>query len=544
LAADPLAAITATQTAAFGSLWDATSIIRLSADDYTGYMQARFIEQMLALDTYLRLSASLTPLPAVGGGETRLFSWNAVGLFNLNQWYQNLRPVNYANIASGVWRANIATWDWHLGFLPQFQQHVTSKFPGFEGAGYPEYVDGQPGTGGSLLLSQNWDTWNIAVPGTRWYTSRQMSSTLEVVGAILSEYAYRQDPAFLDTYWPVIREGMIFHRSLLMNGGLGSDGRYHYLGVNSRENNWDDDDDTPDVANMRYLLPVVLDFAQQRGDTALVSKLNDLVGKLPEVATTTRTHPTKGPVSTIAFSKVSRSSGHNAENPDLDAIWPANLFGDTSDPALVELANDTLDTRVYKDIYDWHPTVVQAARMGRSDIYQSALLTGIASFMAYPQALHSYNGSSVDIQTEFTAVQTLGAHEALVQNYDGLLRLANAWPAAWEAVAWLPTEGGHRVCLEVTGGVCRVATVDLGSTHPAMRIRNPWPGEVFTVRDLTSNTQLHNGDQNIATVVVTAGHRLLIERASAPLDSFSFKAISDSPNNGPTTLGARRLGKP
>ena len=296
LAADPLAAITATQSAAFGALWDTTSIIRLSSDHSTGYTQARFIEQMLALDTYHRLSASLTPLPAVGGGETRLFCWNAVGLFNLNQWYQNLRPVNYANIASGVWRANLATWDWHLDFLPQFQQHVTSKFPGYEGAGYPEYLDGQPGTGGSLLLSQNWGTWNIAVPGTKWYTSRQMSTTVEVVGAILSEYDYRQDPAFLDTYWPVIREGMLFHRSLLMDGGLGGDGRYHYLGVNSRENNWDDDDDTPDVANMRYLLPVVLDFAQQRGDTALVTKLSDLVGKLPEVATTTRTHPTKGPV--------------------------------------------------------------------------------------------------------------------------------------------------------------------------------------------------------------------------------------------------------
>ena len=183
--------------------------------------------------------------------------------------------------------------------------------------------------------------------------------------------------------------------------------------------------------------------------------------------------------------------------------------------------------------------------MGRSDLYQSALLSGISNFMTYPQGFGTYGGGgSRDIQTEFTAVQTLGAHEALVQNYDGLLRLANAWPPDWEAVAWLPTEGGHRVGLEVTGGVCRVATVDLGSTHPAMRIRNPWPGETFTVRDLTSNTQLHNGNQNIATVAATAGHRLLIERAGAPLDSFSFQAIGDSPSTGPTILGARKLGKP
>nr|MCU0781934.1 DUF4082 domain-containing protein [Akkermansiaceae bacterium] len=299
LATDPLATLTAEQSAAFGANWEDTSIIRLTSEDGSG----RYIEQMLALDSYLRISASLTPLPAVGGGETRLFCWNPVGLFNRTHWYQNLRPINHANIASGVWRGNQGTWDWLLGWLPALQQHVLTTFPGYEGAGYPEYVDGQPGTAGSFLVSQIWGTTNIAPPGTRWYTSRQMSTTLEMVDAILTEHKFRQDAAFLDTYWPLVREGMLFHRSLLMDGGLGGDGRYHYLGVNSRENNWDDDDDTPDVAGIRHLLPVVIELAQQRGDSDLAGKLGDLVGKLPELPTETRTHPVTGqPVTAIAWS--------------------------------------------------------------------------------------------------------------------------------------------------------------------------------------------------------------------------------------------------
>ena len=259
----------------------------------------------------------------------------------------------------------------------------------------------------------------------------------------------------------------------------------------------------------------------------------------------TRTHPTKGPVTAIAWSAVSRNSGHNFENPDLDAIWPANLIGDASAPALVELANDTLDTRIHRESYDWHPTTVQAARLGRADVYQSALRAGIAKFLLYRQGFGTYGGgASGDIQTEFTAVQTFAAQQALVQNYDGLLRLANAWPADWEVVARLPTEGGHRVGLEVIGGIVQAATVALGSADAAMGIRNPWPGQSFTIRDLSAAGTLYHGNDAVATVAAVAGHRLLIERVSAPLTSLTYDSISDSPNTDANTLGSRQLGKP
>ena len=554
LAADPLASLLTQQSADFGAMWNDTAIIRL----YSADGAARYIEQMLALDSYFRIAAALTPLPAVGGGETRLFCWNPVGVFNRLHWYQNLRPINHANIASGVWRGNASTWDWLLGWLPTLKQHVTDTFPGYEGAGYPEYIDGQPGTAGSLLVSQIFGATSIAAPGTQYYTSRMMSTTLETVSAIITEYRYRQDEAFLTTYWPIIREGMLFHRSLLKSGGLGGDGKYHYLGVNARENNWKDNDDTPDVSNIRILLPAVIDLATQRGDTSLANKLNELTGKLPELPTNTlanklarlnfqanyRTHPDGQDVGVIDWSAASLGNvSANAENPDLDAIWPANFISDASDPGLVQLANDTLDTRFFRENYDWHPTVVQAARMGRADIYKEALLSGIGSFMIYPQGFSCYSGGDADVQTEFTAVQTLGAHEALVQNHDGLLRLANAWPTDWEAVAWLPVEGGHRVALEVVGGVVQAATVDLGSSNSSMQIRNPWPGNAFTVRDLTTATTLFTATQNIATIAAIAGHRLRIERDSQPLTSFTFEPVLDFPNAGVTSLGTRILGK-
>jgi hypothetical protein len=537
LATDSFASIIATQKTAFQAMWQNCSMIRLASKDG----QTRYIEQMISLDTYIRLSAALTPIPAAGGGDTRMFGWKPTGIWALLHYYQNLRPLNYANLASGLPQANFATWNTLSNWLPALRQHVTTTFPTYEGTGFPEFTDGQPGTAGSLLTSQFYDNnKNLTPPGVRWFHSRMFSTTLETVALAIAEYRYRQDETFLTNQWPIIREGMLFHRSLLMSTGLAADGKYHYLGVNSRENNWDDDDDMPDVANIRALLPVVMELAQVRGDTTLVSKLNDLVGKLPELPTTTRDG-----VPTFAWSAISRDTGHNEENPDLDAIWPANAIGDASEPALVQLAQNTLNKRIFKETYDWHPTTIQAARMGRADIYQSALLSGIEKFLVYSQGFSSWSGTSgnQDINTEFIAVQSYAAHEALVQNYDGLLRFANAWPSNWEAIAWLPTEGGHRIGLEVAAGTLQVATVDLGSSSLAMRIRNPWPGQAFSIRDLTAATQLHSGSQAVGSVAAIKGHRLLIEKISKPLNSFSYQSIVDYPNNGPTSLGSRSFGK-
>ena len=536
LATDPFTSMIATQKAAFQAMWENCAMIRLASKDG----ETRYIEQMIVLDTYIRLSAALTPLPAAGGGETRMFSWRPTPRWALYNWYQNLRPLNYANIASGLTEANFATWNTFMNWQPALRQHAATTFPTYEGTAYPEFTDGQPGTAGSLLTSQSYQGQNLTQPSVRWYHSRNFSTTLEIISCAIAEYRYRQDETFLTNRWPMIREGMLFHRSLLMSSGLGTDGKYHYLSVNSRENNWDDDDDMPDVSNIRALLPVVMELALTRGDTTLYTKLNDLVGKLPDFPTTTRDG-----VTTLAWSAVTRDTGHNEENPDLDAIWPANAIGDTSEPALIELANNTLDKRVFKESYDWHPTTVQAARMGRADLYQSALLYGIEKFLVYSQGFSSWNGGTTDqdIDTEFTAVQSYAAHEALVQNYDGLLRFANAWPSNWEAIAWLPTEGGHRVGLEVVDGTLQVASIDLGSSSPAMRIRNPWPGQTFSIRDLTDNEQLYSGDQAIATVAAINGHRLLIEKSSKPLSSFSYQAIVDYPNNRPNSLGSRRFGK-
>lgn len=117
------------------------------------------------------------------------------------------------------------------------------------------------------------------------------------------------------------------------------------------------------------------------------------------------------------------ASVHNVENDGLEAVWPYDLIGDNS--ALATLAQRTYTSRVNVANPDWSFDAVQAARLGLSSQVASELVSLTEKYQAYPDGLGSWQGGNgSEPYIEQGANVALALNESLVQDYDGLLRMA------------------------------------------------------------------------------------------------------------------------
>jgi hypothetical protein len=124
----------------------------------------------------------------------------------------------------------------------------------------------------------------------------------------------------------------------------------------------------------------------------------------------------------IAESYLPGAPIHNAENIGLEPVWPYDLIGD--DSPMFELARRTYEHRPYVGVADWSFDPVQAARLGLGDEVRSTLLR------VTERSQHSINGFANwdkrygEFYVEQVGVVADALQEALVQDYDGLIRLA------------------------------------------------------------------------------------------------------------------------
>jgi len=75
---------------------------------------------------------------------------------------------------------------------------------------------------------------------------------------------------------------------------------------------------------------------------------------------------------------------------------------------------------------------LHAARLGLAAEVKSTLVNATTTYQRYPSGLAAFNTSQLQepyIEQAGVLAATVG--EALVQDYDGLLRIAPAWPADW-----------------------------------------------------------------------------------------------------------------
>jgi alpha-L-fucosidase 2 len=90
---------------------------------------------------------------------------------------------------------------------------------------------------------------------------------------------------------------------------------------------------------------------------------------------------------------------------------------------------------------------------------------------------------------EQAAVTATALQESLVQDYDGLIRIAPATPPGWDFARTVFVRGNTKVDVETDAGVVTTAVIETGSKE-RVRLRNPWPGEAFNVTDANSGITL------------------------------------------------------
>jgi hypothetical protein len=243
----------------------------------------------------------------------------------------------------------------------------------------------------------------------------------------------------------------------------------------------------------------------------------------------------------IALSTQPTATRHNSENLGLEAVFPYNLIGDNS--SMTALAKRTYTSRSYVNVADWTFDPLQAARLGLSGEVQNDLLNATKSYQVYPSGLANGSTSKGDEPyVEQSGVAAAAVSEALVQDYDGLLRIAPAFPSNWSGEGTVFIQHNTKVDVQFTNGTPSTVAIVSGSNTP-ISIRSPWPGQAVTVVDGSSGATVVGSQSNSTfTIPVQSGKSYLVEQTSSPTTSLPFASISGSPATTAKHLGNQTIG--
>jgi hypothetical protein len=130
--------------------------------------------------------------------------------------------------------------------------------------------------------------------------------------------------------------------------------------------------------------------------------------------------------------------------------------------------------------------------------------------------------------------------EALVQDYDGLIRIAPAVPPGWDVDGSVFVRGQTKVDVQVRDGVPVTVVIESGVAQ-ALRVRNPWPGRVVDVIDGRSGKQVVAGASGpeIAFHALAGGNYRLQQQGQAVprFAAVSGAATSTARKWGPAQIG-------
>jgi hypothetical protein len=157
---------------------------------------------------------------------------------------------------------------------------------------------------------------------------------------------------------------------------------------------------------------------------------------------------------------------------------------------------------------------------------------------------HTINGFSNwdkeygEFYVEQTGVTADALQEALVQDYDGLIRLAPAVPLEWNIDGSVNVRGKTRVDVQVRKGRVTTAVIEAGTTGP-IRVRNPWPGVAADVVSGPAMSKVVSGTTGaVIAFHAVAGKSYLLERSGTHIKDESFAPVTGTP-----AVTAKRIGK-
>ncbi len=460
--------------------WHRIGLMRLSSSDGS----AQYFENLRLINLYADAAERGDVRPGSQAGVADLFdstqdkhTWDPAAY-----WGWNLRMLVTANLGAGAFGNNGGYFSLYRNDLPTIEAWTASQFPGasgacvpetmrFNGIGYQSHNDGA-GWGVRPFL-------DCSGQGPANYNARTLTTGGEVSLFAWEQYLQTDDLAFLRQNYPVMRAWAQF---MLGYAKIGSDGNLHTSPSNAHETQWDVTDPTTDIAAMRAAFPAIAQAARLlHRDGDLAGQLDAAVAKLmpfprTDAATQTQQLPPEADATNqdvLGMSWNQSADTHNVENLGLEPVWPFGLIGDQG--ALSDLAKRTFADRPYVEDNDWSFDPIDAARLGLADDMAKTLTDLTEQFQDRPSGLASF-GVTVrqpEPYIEQGGVVATALQDAMVQDYDGTLRIAPAWPATWDGDATVYVQHRDKVDVQVHGGALVTAPSRRG---PMRRSRCAVPG--------------------------------------------------------------------
>lgn len=509
----------------WSSFWGQAGLMKLSSTDGT----AEYFENLRCLDLYTAAGESLGHFPGSQAGIGDLFSsardthrWGPSAY-----WHWNLRMQVAANLGAGLYQLNNSYFNLYRDNLPNIEAWTKAEMGGRPGACVPETMR----FNGKGYENETWiksPGLNCSAKSKPYYNARTLTTGAEVSLWIWRQYLATQDKSFLTANYSLMTASARF---LLGYATPGPDGLLHTFPANAHETQWDVHDPTTDIAAMKSLFPAVIAAAHVLNtDSGLVSQMQAALQKIPAL-------PLENDV--IGLSYDENAPIHNTENIGLEVVWPYALAGDAG--PLHELAVKTYKQRPNKFQNDWSYDPIQAARLGLADEFKTALLNLTEKYQQYPSGLAKFVGP--EFYVEQIGVVAAALQEALVQDYDGLLRIAPAWPKEWDADGTVYIQRKSKVDVQVRGGVPVTVVIEAGADGH-MSVRNPWPGQRAEVVVSDTGRRIAETGESTLQFRVSAGKSYLIQRVDSPNTKLRLAAVDGSPAANPKSLGTRHIGLP
>jgi alpha-L-fucosidase 2 len=462
-------------------------------------------------------------------------------------WHWNLRMQVAANIGAGLPELNGPYFNLYRENLASIESWTKEHMKGLPGSCVPETMRFN---GRGIEYESAWTPISIGrncdTDFKPYYNARTLSTGAEVSLWVWKQYLATTDRKFLSENYPLMASSARF---LLAYQKMGTDGLLHTSPSNAHETQWDVTDPTTDIAAIMALYPATIQAANLLGkDSDLVRQLQAALPMIPPFPRTTQTGPrTLLPPSAdadgadvIAESYLPGAKDNNVENIGLEPVWPYDLIGDTS--SLFPLAQRTYAHRPYSANVDWSFDPIQAARLGLGCEVGSTLIEITRKFQHFVNGLDQWEAADKEFYVEQAGVVADALQEALVQDYDGIIRVAPAIPTGWDFDGSVYVRGSTKVDIQTRNGAVSTVVIEAGTTQP-LKIRNPWPGKSVDV--ISGKTGMKVVTAAIGPLIEfegIAGTNYLVENHDQPMAIRRFAPVNGTPAPSAKKLGPVQIG--
>lgn len=522
--------------------WQRTGLIRVRSADGAG----QYMENLRDIYLYSAAAERGSEYPGSQAGAADMLSsakdthqWDPAAY-----WHWNLRMQVAANLGAGHAELNRPYFHLYRAALPAIEQWTAQHMRGLPGACVPETMRfNGPG--------YEYETWgrkstamDCAADFHPYYNARTISTGAEVSLWIWQQYLATDDRDFLARNYPVMAASARF---LMAYEKAGADGLLHTSPSNAHETQWDVVDPTTDICARMALYPVVMKAARLLGrGSELVTKLEGEMKRIPALPRTEASGKLTllGPSAdgagedVIADSYKPASENQNVENIGLEPVWPYNLIGE--DSAMLALARRTFAHRPYPVKEDWSFDPIQAARLGLGDEVGQTLMALTTHYQTFVNGLANWGGKYGEFYIEQSGVVADALQEALVQDYDGVIRVAPAVPEGWAMDGSVFVRGNTKVDVQVRGGRATTVAIEVGSGG-RLQVANPWSGRAVRVIDAATGKEVASATEHgILTFEAERGHAYELQPAEAR--ALPYAAITAAPATHARKLGPVQIG--